>query len=95
MNFELLKNVPHPSDEGFAVPLKPLGWWISDNAVRMMVEMAHDWDVMDAAECDMECGPDGNAAECPYGEMHGRLCIFADELTRAVKAQDEESEVRE
>ena len=82
--FDVRYNVPRP--EGMQPSLHPSletrGWWISDNTMRTLAEMATIWfsDI-----CSNECKNCESLSDCPYGETYAQACNIARRIVETVK----------
>lgn len=83
MIFDVVANVPRPADRGQGVldaNLGQHGWWISDETIHSLVEMASIWFV---DECSNECGEYHRCEDCPYGVEYANGCEMATRISRA------------
>ena len=82
--FDAIRNVPRPHLEQLTLGdnLEQRGWWISDNTMRTLAEMAEVW-FNDC--CTNDCDGYSNEENCPYGMEYAAACAISQRIREAYK----------
>lgn len=94
MKIEIRKGARAPGEGWLGESVRPAGWWVSDETMRLVVKVMEDRYGMcdiDSPSCD---GCVEHPKECYYGEEVGELCAFSAGLIKAFKEADDGKEGR-